>query len=116
MVDRAIDSSGRLLCTCSHGDTPCALHRFNLKLPPAGWPQRMRRGLPFPPGIDDQEFEIIKTLEIIDDEDWQVYQLNCATGEVFHETKAGKWDQPPWHELPPLVRARIHEVRRSAQC
>jgi hypothetical protein len=78
--------------------------------PPPGWTQRVKRGLPFPPGIDADRFEIVL-------DTWlgphQQYQINERSLHVFHKTADG-WDQPSWYELPPRVRARVWRLFRAA--
>lgn len=68
---------------------------------PAGWNQRIRRGLPFAPGTDGERFEAIVTRH------HQHYQLNLSTFEVFYRRTDGRYDQPAWLELPDMVRERI---------
>lgn len=67
---------------------------------PANWPQQVRRGLPFPPGRDNDEFTIIST------GDASVYHVNQRTCEAFLMCTEF-CDAPPWHELPAIVQEVI---------
>lgn len=72
----------------------------DLSTAPANWPQRVRRGIPFPPGIDGARFSIINTA------DGGIWHLNQHTGEVFFAA-FGHFDAPPWNELPDIVREQV---------
>ena len=77
--------------------------------PPPGWPHRARRGLGFPPGRDGEQFEAIADCWV---GPLLRFQLNLETLEVFRSGVDG-WDQPPWSDLPPRVRARVWEAHRG---
>lgn len=77
--------------------------------PPDGWPHHVRRGLPFPPGVDDQAFDII-ACPVSPGGEIATYHMNVESGAVFAETPTG-WDQPPWHELPEFVRREVWHRR-----
>jgi hypothetical protein len=79
--------------------------------PPPGWPQRVRRGLPFAPGRDGEEFETYLEAGVSDQ--WDRYEINISTLEVFQE-RGERWNAPGWLELPPRLRARIWTLSGQA--
>lgn len=77
--------------------------------PPPGWPQRVRRTLPFPPGGYGQRFEVYMDAS---NDGWRRFEINLSTLEAF-ECAGDHWSAPGWLQLPPRVRARIWTLWES---
>lgn len=81
---------------------------MTLPHPPAGWPQRAGRILPFPPGNGSDEWELVMDREPGEAE-WSRYHLR-NTGEVYLQRTDGRFVQPTWGGLPLAVRRRVWAI------
>ena len=71
---------------------------------PPGWTQRAGRTVSFPPGIIDEDWELVLDREP-EAYDWTRYHVN-GKGEVYRQEANGFY-QPLWEELPMIVRQHV---------